>query len=76
MAKMKKHPKAAPKGQTPEPVDSERESGPPRARNLGWDEDEQAWRFLELETGEVFFADIFAVTPGHYEIAGKVYRRG
>jgi len=52
------------------------ESGLPQARYLGWDESEQAWRFLELETGEVFFVDIFAVTPGHYEIAGKVYRRG
>ena len=54
----------------------DREPGPPRARNLGWDEAEQAWQFLHLETGETFHADIFAVTPGHYEIAGKTYRRG
>ena len=62
--------------QTPPTRATEREGGPPRARNLGWNEDARAWRFLHLETGEVFFTDIFAVTPGHYEIAGKVYRRG
>ena len=62
--------------QTPGTQAPEREPGPPRARNLGWDDNEQAWRFLHLETGEEFLADIFAVTPGHYEIAGKVYRRG
>ncbi len=52
-----------------------REAGPPRARNLGWDPDAEAWRFLHLETGEEFFADAFVVMPGHYRIAGKVYRR-
>ena len=60
----------------PEPTRSEPEPGPPRARNLGWDDNEQAWRFLHLETGEEFLAEIYAVTPGHYEIAGNVYRRG
>jgi hypothetical protein len=61
---------------TPGTQTTEREPGPPRARNLGWDENQQAWRFLQLETGEEFFVDLFAVTPGHYQIAGKVYRRG
>ena len=58
------------------PQDNNRDAGPPRARNLGWDNDEKAWRFLHLERDEVFFASSFAVTPGHYEIAGKVYRKG
>jgi len=52
------------------------EGGPPRARYLGWDEREGAWKFLDLETGEEFHADIYAVTPGHYHISRKVYRKG
>ncbi len=52
------------------------EGGPPRARYLGWDEREGAWRFRDLETGEEFQTDIFAVTRGHYHIARRVYRKG
>jgi hypothetical protein len=62
--------------QTPPAQAPEWEPGPPRARNLGWDDEAGAWRFLHLETGEEFHTDIFALTPGHYEIAGKVYPRG
>lgn len=61
---------------TPRTPRDDRQGGPPAARNLGWDDDAQAWRFLHIPSGEVFFASVFAVKPGHYEIGGKVYRKG
>ncbi len=46
------------------------------ARNLGWDEVNQAWKFKIVGTKETFHVDIYAIRPGYYEIAGRTYIKG